>query len=112
MGNGRILGEIAASENDKPPNFASDAERFFPMKVFCSPFRTEPPQLIERILTTPGGAQGLFINIGRIDLYIIILDSRSKVLSQQHGDRVRLLAAGATRAPCAKGMSRLDLLQQ
>src|SRR4029079_17664775 len=78
MGNGRILGEIAASENHKPTDFTIDTERFFPAKVFRSPFRTEPPQLIERILTTSRRVQGLFINIGGIDFYVVILDPRSK----------------------------------
>ena len=60
------------------------------------------PQLFRPVRGVARGGEGLLVDVGAIDLDRVGVGRLAEVLGQEHGDRIRLLAGGAARAPDAQ----------
>src|SRR4051812_35427953 len=112
VGDRRVLSQIAAPEDDQPANLPIDPQQAFALKIFFAPLRAHPAQAFSGIFTAARSTQRFFVYIRRIDLDVVILNTRAEIFCQQDRNRIRLLSAGATGAPCAKGMSGFHAFEQ
>ena len=64
-----------------------------------TPVGTNAAKFVGGILATASRRQGVVVDIGGVDLYVVIRQFWTEQVSDEDGERIGLLAGGATSAP-------------
>src|SRR5205807_5231912 len=78
MRDGRVLDEIAASEDDQSADFTINAHRSLAIEILFPPFRAQAADSVGSIFSPARQGQSFLINIGGIDFYVKFRKPRAK----------------------------------
>src|SRR5690242_11154142 len=109
---GGVNHQVAAAENHQAALYAINTQARAATKVALAPRGAHAAQAFSGVFTPAGGGKSILVNVGGIDLNVVIAQFIVQEIADQNGQRVRFLAGGAAGAPGAKGIAGFERAQQ
>src|SRR5690349_9727241 len=95
---GGVHHQVAAAKNHQAALFAINAHQGAAGEIALAPLGAHAPQVFSGVFTPAGGGKGLLVNVGGIDLDVVITQFVAQEIADQNGQRVGFLAGGTTGA--------------
>src|SRR5947209_7018903 len=103
MRNGGVRHQVAAAENEQAAQVAIGAQQAARRgEISLVKLRPDAAQLLRRIFATARNVEGVFVDIGGVDLDVVLAQLIAEVFRDQERNRISFFAGGAACRPGAK----------